>query len=180
MKKFSIIILAVFVVQLTGCIVFNNVSYEVNINEDGTGTAKLVIEDIKTDATTKEAIDEDVKSILEHGLKSQQFVEDMKSEGKKISLREVVVENEKLNAIVNYEFDDITRVEGMQFEDPYYYLTIPAEDSIISTNGQVSRTNDYQRIMWDKSIKTLKFKMYSEDTNREGLTSLAKFYQKED
>ena len=67
----------------------------------------------------------------------------------------------------------------MQFEDPYYYLTIPVEDSIISTNGQITKTSEYKRIVWDKSIKTLKFKMYSDDTNRAGLTSLAPYYLKE-
>jgi hypothetical protein len=58
------IYLLLLITQFTGCIVFNNVSYEVTVNEDGTGTALLTIEDINTDATTKEAIDEDVKSIL--------------------------------------------------------------------------------------------------------------------
>ena len=67
----------------------------------------------------------------------------------------------------------------MQFEDPNYYLTIPVEDSIISTNGQITKTSEYKRIVWDKSIKTLKFKMYSDDTNRAGLTSLAPYYLKE-
>jgi hypothetical protein len=84
-----------------------------------------------------------------------------------------------LNAIVNYEFSDISKVEGMQFDDPYYYLTIPPEDSIISTNGQITVTSEYKRIVWDKSIKTLKFKMYSDDTSIEGLTSLAPYYLKE-
>jgi len=180
MKNLKFIFLLILVVQLTGCIVFHSVSYEVNINEDGTGTAMLIIEDMNTDATTKETIDEDVKSILEHGLKSQQFVDDMKSEGKIIVSRKVMIENEKLNSVVSYQFSEISRVEGLQYDNPYYYLTIPVEDSIISTNGQITKTTEYQRIVWDKSIKTLKFKMYSDDTNREGLTSLAKFYQKED
>jgi hypothetical protein len=180
MKKTFYLVLALFITQLTGCIVFKSVSYEVIVNSDGTGSALVIIEDINTDATTIEATNEDVKSILEHGLKSQAFVNDMKAEGKKITSRNVMVEKEKLNAVVRYEFTDISKVEGMQFDDPYYYLTIPAEDSIISTNGQVTKTAEYQRIVWDKSIKTLKFKMYSDDTNREGLTSLAKFYQKED
>lgn len=158
MRKLYIVFLIAAIAQFTGCIVFNNVSYEVKIKEDGSGIASLIIEDINTDAINSEAIDEDVKSILEHGLKSQQFVEDMKSEGKKITLRDVVIENEKLNAMVNYEFDDITRVEGMQFEEPYYYLTIPVDDSIISTNGQVTKTSEYQRIVWDKSVGVLKFK----------------------
>lgn len=179
MKKLFYLASLLLITQVTGCIVFHSVSYEVNVNEDGTGTALLTIEDINTDAVTKEAVDEDVKSILEHGLKSQQFVDDLKSEGKQIISRNVVIEKEKLNAIILYEFSEISKVEGLQFDDPYYYLTIPVEDSIISTNGQITKTPEYQRIVWDKSIKTLKFKMYSDDTNREGLTSLAPYYLKE-
>jgi hypothetical protein len=179
LKKLFYLASLLLITQVTGCIVFHSVSYEVNVNEDGTGTALLTIEDINTDAVTKEAVDEDVKSILEHGLKSQQFVDDLKSEGKQIISRNVVIEKEKLNAIILYEFSEISKVEGLQFDDPYYYLTIPVEDSIISTNGQITKTPEYQRIVWDKSIKTLKFKMYSDDTNREGLTSLAPYYLKE-
>jgi len=179
MKNILILVSIFLLSQLTGCIIFHSVSYEVTVNSDGTGTALVIIEDINTDATTKETIDNDVKSILEHGLKSQAFIDDMKSEGKLIKSRNVIVEKEKLSAIVGYEFSDISKVEGMQFDDPYYYLTIPAEDSIISTNGQVTKTAEYQRIVWDKSITTLKFKMYSDDTSREGLKSLAPYYLKE-
>lgn len=179
MKKlvyfFSIIILT----QLTGCIVFNSVSYEVTINEDGTGSSLVMIEDLKTDATTKESLDEDIKSILQYGLKSADFVKDREGEGKKITSRNLVVEKGKLNAIVRYNFDDVSKVEGMQFDEPYYYLTVQPEDSIISTNGLVTKTAEYQRIVWDKSITTLKFKMYSDNTSKEGLKSLVPYYLKE-
>jgi hypothetical protein len=180
MKNLKIILLLLLVFQLSGCIVFHSVSYEVNVNEDGTGIANLSIEDINSDATSKEALDEDIKNIMEYALKSQEFLEGMEAEGKKTASRDIYVVDGKLNASISFSFVEISRVEGMQFDDPYYFLTIPVEDSIISTNGQVTKTSEYQRIVWDKSIKTLKFKMYSDDTNREGLTSLAKFYQKED
>lgn len=166
--------------QLTGCIVFRSVAYEINVKEDGTGIANLIIEDINSDATSKEALDEDIKNIMEYALKSQEFLEGMQAEGKKTASRDIYVVDGKLNASLSYSFVEISRVEGMQFEDPYYYLTIPVGDSIISTNGQVTRTEEYQRIIWDKSIKTIKFKMFSDNTNREGLTSLAPYYQKED
>lgn len=104
----------------------------------------------------------------------------MKAEGKYIISRTVEVKDDKLNATVKYKFDDVGEVENMQYEEPYYFLTILPTDSIISTNGQINKTKDYQRIIWDKSIKVLKFKMFGDDTNREGLTSLAKFYEKED
>ena len=179
MKKIIYVLSLLLISQLTGCIVFHSVSYEVNVNEDGTGTALVTIEGLNTDATTKEMIDEDVKSILEYGLKSTEFVDGMNAEGKKIVSRNLFVEKEKLNALISYEFNEISKVEGMQFEDPYYYLTIPPEDSIISTNGQITRTNEYKRIVWDESIKTLRFKMYSDDTSRDGLTSLAPYFLKE-
>lgn len=179
MKKIVYVLSFIFISQLTGCIVFHSVSYDVTINEDGTGTALVTIEDLNTDAVATEMIDEDVKSILEYGLKSAEFVDGMKAEGKTITSRNVMVEKEKLNAIIHYDFIDISTVEGMQFDDPYYYLTIPVEDSIISTNGQITKTPEYQRIVWDKSIKTLKFKMFSDDTSREGLTSLVPYFLKE-
>lgn len=179
MKKIFYMLSIIFISQFTGCIIFHSVSYEVNVNDDGTGTALLTIEDINTDGTSKEAIDEDVKNIMNYALKSKEFIDGMEAEGKSIVTRSIFVEKEKLNAIVSYSFIDISRVEGMQYEDPYYYITVPVEDSIISTNGQITRTKDYQRIVWDKSIKTLKFKMFSDDTSREGLTSLAPFYLKE-
>jgi hypothetical protein len=172
-KLLSILLL----IQLTGCIVFHSVSYEVNVNDDGTGTALVTIEDINSDATTKENLDEDVKSILEYGLKSQEFVNDQKTEGKNITTRNLVVERGKLNAIVRYEFSDISKVEGIQFDAPYYYLTMPAEDSIISTNGQVTVSKDYKRIVWDNSIKVLKFKMFVADTESGSLKSMAEFHK---
>lgn len=180
MKRLTTLILITLTLQLTGCIVFHSVSYEINVNEDGTGIANLSIEDINSDATSKEALDEDIKNIMEYALKSQEFLEGMEAEGKKTASRDIYVVDGKLNASISFSFVEISRVEGLQFEDPYYFLTIPVEDSIISTNGQVTKTSEYQRIVWDKSIRTLRFKMYSDDTNREGLTSLAKFYQKED
>lgn len=179
MRKLIKLLSILFLIQLTGCIVFHSVSYEVNVNNDGTGTALVTIDDLNTDAATKEMIDEDVKSILEYGLKSSEFVDGMNAEGKKIVSRNLFVEKEKLNALISYEFNEISKVEGMQFDDPYYYLTIPPEDSIISTNGQITVTNEYKRIVWDKSIKTLKFKMYSDNTSREELKSLAPYYLKE-
>jgi hypothetical protein len=179
MKRLTLLILITLPLQLTGCIVFHSVSYEINVNEDGTGIANLSIEDINSDATSKETLDEDIKNIMEYALKSKEFLDGMEAEGKKTVSRDIFVEDGKLNAALSYSFVDISRVEGMQFDDPYYYLTIPAEDSIISTNGQIIKTAEYQRIVWDKSVGVLKFKMFSDDTNREGLTSLAKFYQKE-
>ena len=179
MKIIISLLLFLLIIQLTGCIIIHTVSYEVNVNEDGTGKAIVKVDDINTDSKTEEVMQEDANNVLEYGLKSQEWLDGMEAEGKKVVSRNLIVEDGKLNAVVSYEFSDISTVEGMQFEDPYFYLTILPEDSIISTNGQVTKNSQYQRIIWDKSIKTIKFKMYSDDTSKEGLTSLTKFYLKE-
>ncbi|MBK7631393.1 MAG: hypothetical protein IPJ23_11955 [Ignavibacteriales bacterium] len=179
MKQIFYLFLVIILTHFTGCIVFHTVSYEVYVNDDGTGTALVTIEDINSDADSKESLDEDVKSILEYGLKSQEFVDEQKADGKTITSRNLLIEKEKLNALIRYEFSDLSEVEGMQFDDPYYYLTVPTDDIIVSTNGQITKTKDYQRIVWDKSIKALKFKMYSDDTSKDGLKSLAPYYLKE-
>lgn len=179
MKKLIYLISLLFITQFYGCIVFHSVSYEVHVNDDQKGTAIITIEDLNSDANNQDSLNEDLKSIFDYGLKSNDFVQDNKNEGKIITSRNLVVENGKLNAIVSYDFDNISTVEGIQFDDPYYYLTVAPDDSIISTNGQITRTAEYQRIIWDKSIKTLKFKMFSDDTNKSGLTSLTPYYLKE-
>ncbi len=176
MKNILKLLSVLLITQLTGCIIFHTVSYEVNVNENGTGTALITIEDINSDSATKEDLDSDLETVFNYGLKSKEFIDEQKKEGINIISRNLIVEKEKLNALVRYEFEDIGRVEGMQFDDPYYFLTIAPEDSIISTNGQVTKTTEYKRIMWDKSMKTLKFKMYSDDTSKEGLKSLTPYF----
>ena len=57
MKRLFYLTSLLLITQVTGCIVFHSVSYEVNVNEDGTGTALLTIEDINSDGTTKEVMD---------------------------------------------------------------------------------------------------------------------------
>jgi len=145
LKKLLYLVLLPLITQVTGCIVFHSVSYEVNVNEDGTGTALLTIEDINTDATTKETIDEDVKSILEHGLKSQQFVDDLKSEGKQIISRKVVVENEKLR-------DRLRKYEETNYPQRF------CSDEEISKVGKIKKSLSLYgwKVTFKKVLKAIK------------------------
>ncbi len=177
MKKLFIPILPVLFL-FNGCIVFKSVSYEITVTDDIKGSCFVTIEDISTDSKTDEELKNDIEIVFDYAAKSSDFKRDLENEGKRVVSRNLFVQGDKLNAIVSYEFDDITKVESIQFDDPYYYLNLSPEDSIISTNGQIFEYEEYKRIVWDKSLKTLKFKMFSEETERSDVKSLAPYYKK--
>jgi hypothetical protein len=177
MKKLFFLFAALALV-LDGCIVFKSVSYEITLTDELKGSAFITIEDISSDALNENELNEDKDIVFNYAAQSNDFIKDMEAEGKKIISRNLYLQNDKLNAIISYEFDDITEIESIQFDDPYYFLTISPEDSIISTNGQIFVTEEYKRIVWDKSFKTLKFKMFSTNTDENGIKSLAPYFKK--
>lgn len=161
---------------LSGCLQFKTVSYEVTLFTENSGEVIIQINDIRSDAETDEAFEEDKTALFETILGSQQFIDDMNNEGKFISSRDLFVENGKLNGKGVYRFDEIGKVEGMVYDDEFYYITFEPLDSIVSTNGQIFITDQYKRIVWDKSFKTLKFQMLSNAFELESYRELAPFY----
>lgn len=161
---------------LSGCLQFKTVSYEVTLFTENSAEVIIQINDIRSDAETDEAFEEDKTALFETILGSQQFIDDMNNEGKFISSRDLFVENGKLNGKGVYRFDEIGKVEGMVYDDEFYYITFEPLDSIVSTNGQIFITDQYKRIVWDKSFKTLKFEMLSNAFELESYRELASFY----
>jgi hypothetical protein len=155
----------------------HSVSYEIIPGETGGGTAVVTIDNINSDALDATELNEDKKNLFEFMYKSSDFIEQMKDEGKKINSRELFIENGKLNGIIKFDYDDIEIVEGIIYEEPFYFLTLSPEDSIISTNGEVIVSDEYKRIIWDNTVKVLKFKMFSDDVDNGNLVGLAQYYE---
>lgn len=176
-KKSLALILLIILMQ--GCLVFHTVSYEVNLDNNNSGTVNLQVYDIKSDAMNVSELEEDKKQLFQDLLKGDDFVKQMRDEGKNILDRQLYVSNGKLNGTVKYSFEDVSKVEGIVYQEPFYFITIPLEDSIISTNGEVIISEGHKRIMWDNSIKTLKFEMFSANVESSNLVELSK-YLKED
>jgi hypothetical protein len=176
MKNILFALIAIF--GLNGCIVFKSVSYEISLSGDISGNSLVIIEDISSDAQNEEDFNNDIQFVFDYAQVSSQFIDDMNNEGKKIISRKLFIQDGKLNALVSYEFDYITLIESIYFDDPYYYLNLAPEDSIISTNGQIFSYDDFKRIVWDKSMKTLNFHIFSENTDNPNIKSLAPFYKK--
>ena len=162
-----------------GCLLFHSVQYEITPVDGKTGSAILTVEDIRSDAINSTELDEDKKNLFDFMYKSDDSIKQMKGEGKIIKSRELIVDGEKLIGKIVFEYDDIETVEGIVYEEPFYYLTLSPADSIISTNGEVIRSDRHKRIIWDNSIKVLRFKMFSDKVEGQNLLGMAQYYETE-
>ena len=175
-KLFSLIIL---LISLQGCLVFHTVSYEVNLEDENSGTVEMNVYDIRSDALNVSELEEDKNQLFNFIWKSDDFIEQLKEEGKFVTDRQLFKSNGKLNGSLSYEFNDITTVEGIQYQEPFYFLTVSVEDSIVSTNGEVIVSDGIKRIMWDNTMNTLQFEMFSAEVENGSLVELSQYLEEE-
>ena len=173
------LILFSLIILMQGCLVFRTVSYEVNLDSEKSGTVTMSVSDIRSDAMNTTELEEDKRQLFQELLKSEDFVRQMRDEGKFILDRKLFISEGKLSGTIKYSFDDISKVEGIVYQEPFYYLTLSLEDSIISTNGEVIVSEGHKRIMWDNSLKTLTFNMFSADVESGSLVELTKYLEEE-
>ena len=175
----KLLVLIPLVILMQGCLVFHSVSYEIIMADAKSGTVTIQVADIRSDAMNTSELEDDKKQLFQELLKGDEFVKQMKDEGKNILNRQLYLSNDKLNGTVKYSFEDVAKVEGIVYQEPFYFITIPLEDSIISTNGEVIISEGHKRIMWDNSIKTMKFEMFSADVSSSSLVELTKYLEEE-
>ena len=168
-----------FVFSLSGCIDFYKVSYGINLQTPDKGTAIVHLYDLRSDAVKEKDLETDKQNIFQFALKSNDFLQSMKQEGKNIQKRELYVSGDTLDANVIYTFDSITSVENMQHDAGFFYLTLEPSDSVISTNGEIITSKDRKRILWDKSMKTLKFEILSNTFSGKSYKMLGPYYKPE-
>ena len=175
----KLLVLIPLVILMQGCLVFHSVSYEIIMADKKSGTVTIQVSDIRSDAMNTSELEEDKKQLFQELLKGDDFVKQMSDEGKNILNRQLYLSNDKLNGTVKYSFEDVAKVEGIVYQEPFYFITIPLEDSIVSTNGEVIISEGHKRIMWDNSIKTMKFEMFSADVSKGSLVELTKYLEEE-
>ena len=173
-KLFSFLVLIPF---MNGCLTFNTLSYEIILEDESSGRANVIIRDIRSDAANPNEFKEDTTKLFNEYLYGSEVLKSLKEEGKDIYSRRLQVEDEKLNAHIQFYFDDISQIENLIFDEGFYYLTLPLADSVVSTNGQIVISDDYKRIFWDKNVDTLRFEMFSISFDDGEYHELAKYYK---
>ena len=176
MKVRSFFILSIAALSFSGCLVYQKVSYEITVEGKKSGEAKVTFYDLKSDALGNKEFNEDKDNLFSKLLKSEEFVFSQKSEGKEVTARRLFIADKKLIGEVSFKFQDVNVVEGIQFQDGYYFLTVQEGDSVISTNGTIMPAKNFKRIIWGENEKILKFEMLT-DVNLDDLRELAPFYK---
>jgi hypothetical protein len=176
MKNLLLICLLSFGFSFTGCIVYEKVSYDINITGKDSGSVTTKFYDIKSDAIGNKEFEEDKKALFEFMLKSDDFLTSMQQEGKDITSRKLYLDGKKLNGEGVYFFKNINDVEGIVHQGGFYYLTLELKDSVLSTNGQVVYSEERKRILWDDSMTNLKFVMRTDVTVKD-YRDLSQFYK---
>ena len=150
-------------------------SYTINIDKDTTGTATIVVSDIRSDATKGPDLDSDKKNLFDYIYRSPEFLNQMKNEGKNFTRRELFARGDTLIGKAEFSFRSIFSVEKIRYESGFYYLTLSLDDSVLSTNGQIIYSKDHKRILWDNSFKQLKFEMLGYTFKKDEYTLLTPF-----
>lgn len=181
MKKLNIyfvsfITLLALPILLNGCIIFHKVSYDIKLDTPISGTVTVTAFDLRSNAKTNEEFEDDKKNLFDFMLKSKKFVQEQKKVGKNIISRKIFLKNKELIGEGIYKFNTINAVEGIQYEGGFHYLNLAPDDSVMDTNGEVINSKGYKRIMWDNSIKELKFTMFSFSFDKDKYRELAPFY----
>lgn len=177
-KKLVFSAMAVLALFSQGCLVGHKISYEIIPDKAGKGTARVTYTDIRSDAQNQKDFEEDKSNLFDYMHKSQQFLSDMKKEGKNIVSRELFVDNGRLVGSAVYKFDKISDVENLTYDDGFYFITLALDDSVLATNGEIIKSDKYKRILWGDNIDTLKFQILTEPSDGSPLKDLAAEYKK--
>ncbi len=176
-KYFLILAILLSTSSFYGCLIFNKMSYTININKDTTGSAIVIVSDIRSDATKSADLEEDKKNLFTFIYKSPEFLAQMKDEGKIFTKRELFLRKDTLCGKAEFTFSSISNVEKIMYEDGFYFLTLTLDDSVLSTNGQIIYSKDRKRILWDNSFKQLKFEILGNAYDNEQYTKIASFFK---
>jgi len=179
MKKLFLSAFLLMPLFLSGCLVGNRIVYHIVPNQGGSGTAAVWYMNIRSDATDEEQFKQDQKLLFDYMLKSREFTKERADKGQNITSRELYLEDGRLNGKASYKFDKLSDVEkSLSFEDGFYFLTLALDDSVITTNGEIIKSSNYKRILWDDKIDTLKFEISIEPAEGTKLKDLAPLYKK--
>ncbi len=183
-KSFSIlqiIIPLLILIFFNGCLTFHKVSYIVKLINPNEGTVNLTAYDIRSTAKDKKEFEQDKDNLFKYMLLSSQFLKDQQVQGKDVISRKLYIQDGELIGQGEYKFTDIKNVEGMKYEGGFHYLNLSLNDSVISTNGEIVKSKNYKRIMWDSTYTELKFTMLGNSFTSGGpFKSLAPYFNKKE
>lgn len=178
MKKLFLSAFLLLPLFMSGCLVGNRIVYNIVPHQGGKGTATVYYMNIRSDASDDQQFKEDQKLLFDYMLKSNEFLKERREKGQNITSRQLYPDGDRLNGKATYNFEKLTDVEkSLSYEDGFYFLTLALDDSVITTNGEIIKSSNYKRILWDDKADTLKFEISIEPAEGTQLKELAPLYK---
>ena len=89
--KYSVITLVIITASflIEGCLVFQKMSYVIDLESNTKGKATVYIYDIMSNPLDSDDFSTDQKNLFEYSLKSKEFLSQMASEGRNIKTRDL-------------------------------------------------------------------------------------------
>lgn len=150
---------------LPGCLTFKTVEYTITVNKDLSASGVVIFRGIGSDVADPEQRKLDLEGLVEYGLKSTDFINDRRAEGRDIKSRKLYVDNGLLVAEIGFSVKKVSDIEGIYMNEEYIYVDVDPDSQLNSANGEINTYGGGSQVLWKKGPGKLSFavSVYTDD-----------------
>jgi hypothetical protein len=136
------------------CVIVGITEHRVEFRKDGTGKAWLRLTDIRSDGATDSAVARDFAIMMDSFEK--EGIDDFEKGGRTVTDRRFIVHGDTLSAEIEYIFDALQAIEGLNATEEAIFIIVPAGREVVLTNGKIGvGEGGSLRIVWDRHAETI-------------------------
>ena len=141
--------LILMALTLPACVIVGMTEHRVEFRTNGAGRAWLRLTDIRSDGVTDSSVVRDFNIMMDSFEK--EGIEDFEKGGRKITDKRFIVHGDTLSAEIEYTFDLMEDIEGLNVMDEMLFIIVPEDRDVVWTNGRISPWDrGALRIVWDR------------------------------
>lgn len=156
--KTLIAIFAAALIMINGCLTAEFKEISCQISEDGSGYGEIVYHNLLSQKyTDDDSPEEDFSELISQYIDGNVTEEEMPSII--IKSKKLFLENEKLNARIEFEFKNISDIKFFQYnsDSPIMYHISTVNETFVESNGFYNE-EIMPVVFWERTIKNLKLK----------------------
>ena len=144
------------VLTLPACVIVGMTEHRVEFRTDGAGRAWLRLTDIRSDGVTDSSVERDFNIMMDSFEK--EGIEDFEKWGRRITNKRFIVHGDTLSAEIEYTFDSMEDIEGLNVMDGTLFIIVPEDREVVWTNGRISPWDrGALRIVWDRNAEFISY-----------------------
>ena len=165
MKKNFLFVSVGLMIFFNGCLTFKTVEYQITVNKDLSAKGKVIFWGVGSDVADNDQRKLDLESLMEHALKSEEFIKDRASEGKKVLSRKVYVKDGLLVGEIEFSTKHVGEIEGIYVNEKNIYVDVDKASELVGANGEIVEYGGGKQILWKKGANLMKYSVsvYSDE-----------------